>query len=565
MKSKKIQHLIQLLTVLVSVVLVNYIVSFAFFRLDLTSDKRYTLKDQTKEILSELDDVVYVKVYLDGQMPIGFQRMQESMLETLDEFRVYAGANLQFEFVNPSDDDPKERDKIYQDLYNRGLEPTNVKQKDAEGGLAERVLFPGAIISYQGQELPVNVLRNNPTYSAEQNLNTSIQSLEYNFIQAIYQLTLKMKPAIAFVEGHGELDEYEAADITDALARYYRVHRVNLQGDDTLLFDYDLVIVAGPEKPWSEQDKFSLDQYIMRGGNVLWLVESVKVNADSLASSGSSFALMNDANLTDQLFTYGVRVNPEVVKDMQCAVIPVNTAPVGQQAKFAPAPWMYHPLLTPPASSEITRDLNLIQAKYPAAIDILQGATGHTAEVLLRSSTSAAAHQLPLIVSLREVRQRIDPRAYMQGPFDLAVMLSGNFQSVFRNRPVQSFVETPGFTFLEASAKSAQMVIMGDVDFMRNEVQIKADGMMIRPLGYDRYSRQTYGNKEFVMNVVHALTSKAELLKIRARDIKLRLLDKQKVRKERLKWQLINIMLPALLIILLGLAFAFIRKQRYAK
>jgi len=565
MKSKKIQHIVQLITVIVSVLLVNYIVSFFFVRLDLTSDKRFTLKEETKDILTDLDDVVYVRVYLDGQMPIGFQRMRESMLETLDEFRVYAGNNLQFEFVNPSDEDAETRDKVYQDLYQRGLEPTNVQQKDAEGGLAERVLFPGAIISYKGRELPVNVLRNNPSYSAEQNLNTSIQSLEYKIIQAIYQLTLKRKPAIAFIEGNGELNEYETADITETLAPYYRLHRVNIQGDDTLLLDYDLVIVASPTKSWSEADKFALDQYIMRGGNVLWSLEKVRMNEDSLATLGSSFALMNDANLTDQLFTYGVRVNPEVVKDMQCAVIPVNTAPAGQQAKFSPAPWLYHPLITPSPRHEITRDLNVIRLKYPAHIDVLQAATGHSTTVLLRSSPTAAALQVPVLVDLQEVRNRINPRQYRQGPYNLAVLLEGSFSSVFRNRPVDRYIDSPDFDFLPKSQKNGKMVVLSDADFMRNEVDVRADGLQMRPLGYDRYSRQTYGNKEFMVNLTHYLASNAGLLKIRARDIKLRLLDKQKVRQERLKWQLINMILPAILIILLGIAFAFSRKQRYAK
>ncbi|MGM0551682.1 MAG: gliding motility-associated ABC transporter substrate-binding protein GldG [Bacteroidota bacterium] len=565
MKSKKTQHIVQLITVIASVILVNYIVSFFFVRLDLTSDKRFTLKEETKEILEDLDDIVYIRVYLDGQMPIGFQRMRESMLETLDEFRVYAGSNLQFEFVNPSDEDTETRDKMYQDLYERGLEPTNVQQKDAEGGLAERVLFPGAIISYQGRGLPVNVLRNNPSYSAEQNLNTSIQSLEYKFIQAIYQLTLRRKPAIAFIEGNGELDEYETADITETLAPYYQQHRVSLMGDDTLLLDYDLVIVAGPTEPWSEADKFALDQYIMRGGNVLWAMEKVMVNNDSLATRGNSFALMNDANLTDQLFTYGVRVNPEVVKDMQCAVIPVNTAPAGQQAKFSPAPWLYHPLITPPEGHEITRDLNVIRLKYPAHIDVLQAATGHASKVLLRSSPTAVALQAPVLVDLQEVRDQIDPRKYRQGPYNLAVLLEGSFSSVFRNRPVEGYIDSPDFEYLAESKKEGKMAVLSDADFLRNEVDVRADGIQMRPLGYDRYSRQTYGNKEFMVNLTHYLASNAGLLKIRERDIKLRLLDKQKIRQERLKWQIINTVLPAVLIILLGVAFAFSRKQRYAK
>lgn len=565
MKNLKKQNIIQLLIALVVILLINYIASNAFFRLDLTADKRYTLSDATKEILDSLDDIVYIEVYLDGEMPIGFQRMKKSINELLDEFRVIAGENIQYNFVNPSESsDQSKRNAIYQDLYERGVEPTNVKDRDEEGGMVEKILFPGAIISYQDRETPINLLVNNPTMSAEANLNNSIQALEYKFIDAIRKITIKKRKRIAFIEGQGELDEYETGDITRAINEYYDIDRVTINDYLKILDPYAAVIIAGPTQEYTEKSKFIIDQYIMNGGKVLWFIDAVQVNKDSLSTGNMTFALMNDANLTDQLFKYGVRVNPNVIEDIQCAVIPVNTAMAGKQPKFAPAPWTYYPLLNAPSSHLITKNLNLIKSEFPSTIDVLDSKTGIKKQVILSSSANSKVTNVPLLISLNKVKEQIKPMEFNQSFNPIAVLMEGQFESVFKNRLVDDYIGEMDFQYNEKS-KNTKMIVVSDADIIRNDIRRRADGIYISPLGYDRYTQQTYGNREFVMNAVHYLVDESGILDIRGREFKLRILDKAKLSEQKAKWKLINTVIPILLVIIFGLIIHFLRKRKYAK
>jgi len=563
-KNLKKQNITQLFIALGIILLLNYISSNKYFRLDLTSDKRYTLSEATHNILDSLDDVIYLEIYLDGEMPIGFQRMQKSIAELMDEFRVIAGSNVQFTFVNPSESsDESKRNAIYQDLYQRGLDPTNVKDRDEEGGMVEKMLFPGAILAYADKETPINLLVNNPGLSAEVNLNNSIQALEYEFIDAIRKITATKRKKVAFVEGQGELNEYSTGDITRSLSEYYDIDRVTIKEHLHILDPYDAVIIAGPKKAYSEKSKFIVDQYIMNGGKVLWFIESVNISMDSLSiGNGTSFAFMNDVNLGDQLFKYGVRVNPNIIQDIQCAVIPINTAIAGQQAKFTPAPWLYFPLISALNSNAITKNLNMLKSEFPSSIDIVGDNSDVKKQVILSSSNGSKLLNVPLMVSLSEVKDQPDPRSFNK-PFNpIAVLLEGEFQSVFTNRPLKTVTQGQDFTFKEKS-KATKMIVVSDADIIRNDVKQRADGVFLSPLGYDRYTQQTYGNKEFVMNAVHYLVDESGVLNIRSREFKLRLLDKEKINKDKTAWQFINTILPVLLILLFGFYMSYKRKKKY--
>lgn len=561
-KNLKSQNIVQLIIALLIILLVNYIASNTYFRLDLTSDKRYTLSEATHQVLDSLDDIVYVKIYLDGDMPIGFQRMQKSIYELMDEFRVIAGSNIQYQFINPSESSSEsERNAMYQELYERGLNPTNVKDRDEEGGVAEKILFPGAIITYKDKETPVNLLVNNPAFSAEQNLNNSIQALEYEFVDAIRKITINKRKRIAFIEGQGELDEYYTGDITRALNEYYEIDRVTIKEYVHILEPYDAIIIAGPTHKYTEKSKFIVDQYIMNGGKVLWFLESIKVSMDSLSTRSSTFALMNDVNLRDQLFKYGVRVNPNVIQDVQCAVIPVNTAVRGSQPKFAPAPWLYFPLLVAPGNNPITKNLNVIKAEFPGVIDLV-GNSEVNKRVILSSSANSRVLNVPLLVSLREVKEQLDPRAFNQPNNPVAVVLEGRFESVFKNRLINQYLNGQQLEFKEKS-EPTKMIVVSDADIIRNDIRRRADGIFITPLGYDRYTKQTYGNKEFVMNAVHYLIDESGILDMRSREFKLRLLDKSKVLEERTKWQLINVVLPVVFIVIFAVLITYLRKKKY--
>jgi len=562
-KNLKKQNILQLIIALVIILLVNYISSNIYFRLDLTVDKRYTLSDVTVEILDSLEDVLYIEIYLDGEMPIGFQRMQKSIHELMDEFRVIAGSNIQYQFINPSkSSDQSKRNALYQDLYGRGLDPTNVKDRDEEGGLAEKILFPGAIITYQEKETPINFLVNNPGLSAEVNLNNSIQSLEYECIDAIRKITAKQRKKIAFIEGQGELDEFYTSDITRALNEYYEIDRVTIKEYINILDPYDAVIIAGPTEQYTEKSKFIVDQYIMNGGKVLWFVESVTMSMDSLSTGGVTFALLNDVNLDDQLFKYGVRINPNVIQDVQCAVIPVNTAIAGTQPKFAPAPWLYFPLLVAPDNNPVTKNLNMIKSEFPSVIDTVGNNPSIKKKIILSTSINSKVLNVPLLVSLMEVSEMPDPITFNQPNNPVAVILEGQFESVFKNRIINKYISGQEFNYKEKS-NATKMIVVSDADIIKNDVRQRADGIFITPLGYDRYTKQTYGNKEFVMNAVQYLLDESGILDIRSREFRLRLLNKSKVLEERTKWQVINTILPVVFIMLFAILLAYIRKRKY--
>lgn len=339
-KEKK-RNIVQLIVAITAIIFISYISSIIYSRIDLTSEKRYTLFDITKNTLRDLNDAVYIKIYLDGDMPIGFKRMQKSLKETLDEFRVYAGENIQYEFINPSEStDPKVRDVLFKDLIDKGLEPTNIQVREKDGGKTQKLLYPGVIISYKGKEISVNLLHNNPAQSGDENINLSIQNFEFYLIDAVLKLKTEKLPKLAFIQGHGELDQYESGDIDKKLSEYYDTYRVEINGDIAALEPYSVVIIAGPISPVPEADKLVIDQYIMKGGKVLWFVDPVTVSIDSLSQGATTLANINQHNLEDQLFRYGARLNLSLIQDLQCALIPVNTSLPGQEPKFAASPWV---------------------------------------------------------------------------------------------------------------------------------------------------------------------------------------------------------------------------------
>ncbi len=562
---EKRKSLLQLLVLLIVVIALNIISSQMFFRIDLTSDDRYTLKDKTVEILEELDEVVYFKIYLEGDLPVGLQRMQRRIKETLDEFRVHAGENIQYTFINPSQaENPEKRQNFYQELRNKGLRATNVKRRSSEGEMSQKIVFPGAVVNHGEDYTAVNLLKNNPSVSHERNLNHSIQSLEYEFIDAIHILTLENKPPIAFIKGHDELNKYQVGDVTNSLAEYYRVDRIKLEDQRGNLDKYNALIIAKPEKRFSKLDKYVLDQYIMRGGNVFWLIDRAHISLDSLSRSSKTYAKIYNLNLNDQLFKYGVRINPNMVKDIQCAVIPVNTSYQQNNPKFSPSPWVYFPLLSSRNDHPVSRNLNLIRSEFVSSIDTLPAYPGIKKTLLLASSKRTKLAQLPSIVSLREVSQKQKPETFRKGRQVTGVLLEGEFQSVFKNRFTDKLETKTGKKYKEISSKT-KMIMVSDGDIIKNDVSYKADGKYISPLGYDKYTRQTYGNKGFVMNSVHYLANKESLIEIRSKNVKLRLLDKTQVKKERIKWQVINGLLPVLLIIAFGIIKNIIRKRKYTK
>ncbi len=573
MQQKKLRNdnIFQLIITLAIIVLLTIISNYLFTRIDLTSDKRFTLSDNTKEMLKGIDDIVYFKVYLDGDLPAGFKRLQNSTKEILDEFRAYAKDNIQYEFIDPTaSPDRKTRDNIFHQLYQKGLNPTNLKVSEQGGGNSEKLIFPGIIVSYHGQEVSVNILKNYVGKSAERNLNESIQALEYELTFAIHQLTTRHVPRIGFIEGHGELDTIEVDDLAKTLSQYYYLARVPIDGylyslRDTLNRNkYDLIVIAKPQNKFSENDKFIIDQYIMNGGKVLWMIDDVNVNMDSLAHSRSTVGLPYDLNLNDMLFKYGIRVNQTLIQDIQCNVIPVNTSMAGQEPRFAPAPWIYFPLISPSQNNTITRNLDMIKTEFVNSIDTVGEDPEIKKTILLTSSQYSRFVTAPILIDLSIINERPDPARFNKSFLPVGVLLEGKFPSVFANRITPLIKNNPEFAF-KAKSVPTKMIVISDGDIIRNDVQGMGKKQEAIPLGYDRFTRKTFGNKELILNCINYLCDMQGLMESRSKDYKLRLLDRPKVMEHRLKWQIINVVLPVVLVILSGLIFIYFRKRKYAK
>ncbi len=562
-KKQKRKDITQLGLSALIVILIIYISQTAFFRIDLTEEKRYTLAGPTKEILGDLEDIVFIRIYLKGDLNIPFENFRKNIQETLDEFRVYAGENLQYEFVNPFEElTQREQNERLTELYDKGLQPTNIHSRDKEGGISEKIIIPGALIVYKNIEVPVNLLKNNPGYSAEQNINNSIESLEYEFISVINTLSGEKTDKIAFVEGHGELNEMQTGDITRGLANFYQVDRGQINGKPGILDEYKAVIIARPTEKFSEQDKYVIDQYIMRGGKVLWFIDPVNAHPDSLAL-GTTVALPYQLNISDQLFRYGIRLNADLLQDINCSVIPVNTAMPGNPPKFVPAPWLYYPLLEPSDNHPVTKNLSRVKSAFVSSIDTIEARGKVKKTVLLRTSASTKKVSLPAMISLQEIQNSPDPASFDNPYQSAAVLLEGIFDSNFRNRDPGQYIDDETVDFMESSSFN-RMLVVSDGDIIRNDVQQTAEGTRIFELGYDRFTRRNYANKDFVVNAVNYLTDQQGIIQLRSREFRLRLLDKTKIMKQRLTWQIINVAGPALLIIIIGVMFNLYRQRKYA-
>lgn len=557
----KNHNIFQFLLSIFIIILVCFIVSFAFFRLDLTQEKRYTLSDASKQKLLSLPGEVLVKVYLEGNMPIGFKKLNRSVHEMLDEFRVYAKENIQYQFIDPySGNNLKAIEALKGELKGKGLQPTSIKMKDAKGGYSEKEIMPGALISFNGIEISVNLLSNNPGLTAEENLNNSVQQLEYNLISGIQSITNDKLEKIAFLEGHGELDQYQVGDITRELANYYQVDRGSIRSNINALDAYKCIIIAKPQSSFSEEDKFVLDQYLMNGGKILWLIDPVSLNYDSIAK-GNTFTGISQLNIDDQLFRYGVRINPVLIQDVQCGLLPVNTSSQSTQPKFIPAPWLYYPLLSGSDYHAVSRNLSLIKSEYSSYIDTLEGNSAIHKSVLLQSSRFTSVRSMPSFISLAEIRQRPKREDFNKSFLPTAVLLEGQFVSVFKNRPLSNLKINGTYQFKDKGIDT-KMLVVADGDIIRNEVRETPEGILISPLGLDKYTSQTFGNKEFILNAVNYLTEENGLMKLRSREVKLRLLDKVRLADDRLFWQMINVVGPLLIVVLAGVAFSFVRKRR---
>ncbi len=555
---------ISFIITIAGIILTAWVLSLSRIRLDLTEDKRYTLSDQSVKVLNGIKNDIYVQVYLDGEMQIPLKRLKRSVQEMLEEFRIASGRKITFEFINPSaSGDDQQREAIFQDLYSKGLSPVRAHYTDDEGGASQRLVFPGMIINFNGIEVPVNFLKNNQALSYEQNILHSIEGLEYEMIQTIATVSSDTIHKVAFLEGHGELSEAEVADITINLARYFTVDRGIINGKHGILDQYSAVIIAAPEEEFSEADKFVIDQYIMNGGKVLWLLEQVYVNRDSL-SSGETAGFYYPLNIEDQLFRYGTRINPEVIQDMDCMLIRLSVTAGGGQRQIVPAPWIYYPLLSPDKHHPVTRNLNKVKGEFVNTIDTVGMDKSIKKTILLHTSDYSRTIAPPMLIKLQEAETVPDEKEFNRSRLAAAVLLEGVFPSAFRNRMTGTLFGNSNIRVSNESLPT-RMIVIADGDIIRNEVQRSGSAEIPLPLGQDKYTGQLFGNRDFLLNCMNYLVDQNDLMQLRSREMKLRLLDRVRIKDQRILWQVFNILAPVILVILAGLIYNFVRVRTYSK
>ncbi|WP_075601659.1 gliding motility-associated ABC transporter substrate-binding protein GldG [Saccharicrinis aurantiacus] len=563
LKSKKTQHISQLILVIGAAIVINMIAINWFFRVDLTSEKRYTLADNTKYFLKDLEEVVYVKVYLHGDLNVGFKNLSRATNELLDEFRVYAGSNIEYSFIDPMEGSKKEQKERLSEMESLGMAPQQVFEAGEDGRNTRTLVYPFAVVYYNGKQLPINLLENVQGFSGSENLNKSLETLEYKFVDAFRRITSDEKMRIAFLEGHDELDELDVLDITDQLSQNYEVDRGVLGDDPNILSPYKAVIIAKPQERFSELDKYILDQYLMNGGRIMWLVDAVNITVDSLRKSGEAVGILSDINISDQLFKYGVRINPVIVQDIQAGMIPVSIAKPGQQPSIVPAPWLYSPLLIPQPNHSITRNLNVVTSEFVSTIDTVNNDLDLERSVLLRSSRYSKVDQVPVYITLALVNQKPDRREFTQSFLPTAIAQKGVFKSIFENRlkPNNINSDLPILT----SSKPTKMIVVADGDIIKNKVRFKGTNPKVLPLGFDEMTNTTFGNKDFIVNAVNYLCDDEGWMNLRSRSYTLRMLDKSKVSEQSFYWKLFNLIAPIFFLALIASLVFYYRKINYKK
>ncbi|SNC65751.1 gliding-associated putative ABC transporter substrate-binding component GldG [Hymenobacter gelipurpurascens] len=544
---------------LLGLLLLNFLGGLYFFRLDMTEEKRYTMSGATKQLLENLKQPVTVTVYLDGDFPPAFRRLQQSVRETLNEMQVYGGSNLHYVFVDPSAaGTEKARNEYYATLLKKGLQPTNLGANE-NGKRVEKIIFPWATVASGGKEQQVLLLRGNQAAPSDVRLNQSIEGLEYELASAIRKLSPGNRKRIGVLEGHGELSNAEAGDLIGSLQQFYDVFRVNLnKARPQDLQTLSAIIVAKPATAYSEPEKFKLDKFITQGGNALFFVDAMRVNLDS-ANRGGMLSFPMQLNLEDLLFKYGVRINPDLILDLNSGVVPMVTGLEGEKPKVEPMPWQFYPLINNLSQHPITRNLDAVYTKFVSSMDTVK-AVGIRKTPLLFTSRYTRVLPSPVPINLNDARLEPNQKLYKQKFQPVGYLLEGQFRSLYANRaePCTNQFQP------EASpqAKPSKVLVLSDGDFVRSELDPKT-GQPFR-LGFDRLANTEFANRELVLNAVDYMLDESGLISVRSKQITLRPLDKLRVVEERRRWQLLNLVAPLVLLGLFGAVRAWRRKRRYA-
>lgn len=548
--------------IIVSIIALIVISSFFYFRIDLTSDRRHSISRQTKALMKSIDEPIDAIIYLTSDLNSGFFRLKNSTSEMLAELNAFSKSKVNIQFQNPSEaESASVREQKYLDLEKRGMTGTTVYDKDKEGKSIQKIIFPWVELAYNGKTIPVNLLKNDRNLSGEENLNNSIENLEFELTDAIRRLTKKEVEKIAFLEGHGELNELETYEASKNLNRYFQIDRGVIGADATVLDGYKAVIIAKPTEKFSEKDKFILDQYVMRGGSLLWLVDGVQVSEESLGTSGISPVIPLDLNLSDLLFRYGIRINPVLVEDVQSTLMPVNVAPKGSYPQFQPMPWVYSPLLLTSSEHTVTKNIPPVKARFASMVEAVGKDDIFSQNVLLATSSNTHITQTPVNISLAFMPDLKDKNYFHLAHIPVGVVMEGSFPSAFANRIAPP--EIQHVSPIIKTSKPTRQIVIANGDIIRNEIVQQGDSIQTLPLGFDRYMNQQFGNNDLITNAVLYLTDKDGWMELRSRSIPLRLLNKNRATEQRTFWQITNVVVPLFLLLIAGILYQWRRKRIY--
>lgn len=548
------------------ILILAYVVSqWVYTSFDATEERRYTLAPATKELLSSLDDRIYIKVLLDGRFPAGFKRLQESTEDMLRRFS-QVSPEIEYNFENPNEGSIEEVNERRQQLAESGLVPTKLRISDAAGASAQYI-YPFAVINYGTRSIPVNLLQDDiPGADKEVILNNSIGLLEYKLADGIQKIKRQTREVVAFTSGQGELTRLQTASFEKDLSNAYAVNRIDLDSTVQIPKDIKVLIVAKPTEEFSEAHLFMLDQYIMNGGHVIFLIDPLVVSLDSISQNKNYIPPPYYLGLDPLLFKLGARINPNLVLDLQCTRIPMVVGMQGDKPQTELFPWYYHPLISSTSDHPITKGLDRIQLEFPGSIDTIQTATPIRKTILLSSSEYSRIQLTPVRLNFEILREEPDPKLFNKGPQPFAVMLEGPFQSMYQNRlsPEQlDVLKNAGLSY-KASGDSAKVMVVTDGDIIKNLVNSSSGE--IAPLGFNKYENTSFtGNRDFLLNAIEYMLDQSGVLEARSKDIKLRLLNAVKAREEGMKWQLINILGPLAMVLLIGILYQFLRKRKFAR
>lgn len=541
--------------VLVGLLLLNVVSAFVYSRIDLTTDGRYTLSEGTRSLLSSLPEQVHIDVFLTGDLPPGFRRLETAIRQNLEESEAVAGARLSYRFVDPLSGTKVEQEKRLSQLAELGLQPTNLFANEG-GTRTEQLIVPGAVISYAGKKTGVLLLKGNKAATPAEQLNQSCEGVEYQLASAVRRITQPSgsRRRVGLLFGHTQVSPERFSDLLATVQETYDLFLADLSKPGPLT-DLDALLVLKPDRSFSEQEVYKIDQYVVNGGHALFFVDGQRV--DSVSRDGT-FAQPLNLGLNNLFFRWGARVNENVVKDLSCAVIPLNVGNLGDKPNVQLVPWRFYPVLNSFGNSPITRNLDALYSRFISTLDTVQ-ALGIKKTVLVQTSPYTSVLKVPALIAYNEARQQPDPKTYTSGVRLVSALFEGSFTSVFAN---QLLPDSLAKTF-QAMGKPGGVLICADGDMVVNDVDYKHKTPL--PLGYDRFTRNQFANKDFVLNALDYLTDPSGVIAARARVVPLRPLDTIRVKAERTYWQGLNVLGPLALLALAGLGWTLIRRRTYTR